>query len=179
MWIRKNFTQSSPATGDVASRFLSRRTLTGMVAAAILLPATPALAVQLHGAPEGLYVHMLAHILYFTALLFLLLILRKRPPGHSAAWRDFRLALVLFLLWNTDTFIVHWLASRLPDTAFVGHILWDQRLAGPLTPARWIYYLGRFDHLLCVPAMFFLILSLRRFCRETASNPPTKPGAGP
>lgn len=150
-----------------------------MVATAVLLPATPALAVQLHGAPEGLYVHMLAHVFYFAALLFLLLILRKRPPGHSAAWRNFRLALVFFLLWNTDTFIVHWLASRLPDTAFVGHSLWNHRLAGPLTPGRWIYYLGRFDHLLCVPAMFFLVLSLRRLCHETESQPPaTTPETG-
>ncbi|NOX80851.1 MAG: hypothetical protein GXP57_07160 [Deltaproteobacteria bacterium] len=149
-----------------------------MVAAAILLPATPALAVQLHGAPEGLYVHMLAHVLYFAALLFLLLTIKKRPPGHSAAWRNFRLALVFFLLWNTDTFVVHWLYSCLPDTAFAGHSLSDYRLTGPLTPVRWIYYLGRFDHLLCVPAMFFLVLSLRRFCREAESRPPTTPGPG-
>ncbi|VAW40563.1 hypothetical protein MNBD_DELTA04-1324, partial [hydrothermal vent metagenome] len=116
MWIRKNFTQPAPDTGDVARRFLSRRTIIGIVAAATLLPATPALAVQSHGAPEGLYVHMLAHVFYFAALLFLLWILRKRPPGHSAAWRNFKLALIFFLLWNTDTFIVHWLYSRLPDT---------------------------------------------------------------
>ncbi len=179
MWIRKNFTQSVPATGDTAGRFLSRRLATGIVAAAILFSATPALAVQSHGAPEGLYVHMLAHVFYFAALLFLLRILRKRPPGHSAAWRNFRLALVFFLLWNTDTFIVHWLYSRLPDTAFTGQSLRDYQLVGPLTPARWIYYLGRFDHLLCVPAMFFLVLSLRRFCRETEARPATNPEGGP
>ncbi len=179
MSIRKNFTQPAPNMRDIASRFPSRRMATGMVAAAILFPATPAMAIQSHGAPEGLYVHMIAHVWYCAALLFLLWTLRKRPPGHSAAWRDFRLALIFFLLWNTDAFIVHWLYSRLPDTAFTGQGLMDYRLVGPLTTARWVYYLGRFDHLLCVPAMFFLVLSLRRLCRETASHPPTKPGTAP
>ncbi|VAW37696.1 hypothetical protein MNBD_DELTA04-53, partial [hydrothermal vent metagenome] len=35
---------------------------------------------------------------------------------------------------------------------------------------------GRFDHLLCIPAMSFLVLSLRQFGRETESRPATKRG---
>jgi len=128
------------------------------------LPA-PACAVQVHGAPEGLYVHMLAHVFFASALIFLLHILRRRPMGSGSAWRYFKLSLIFFLIWNVDTFLVHWLSLRLDENAIIGGSrLWHHRLAPPLDWERWLFYLGRFDHIFCVPAMYFLVRSLRDFC---------------
>ncbi|MDH4321494.1 MAG: hypothetical protein OEV73_08365 [Desulfobulbaceae bacterium] len=132
----------------------------------VLVGPQQALAVQVHGSPEGLYVHQLGHFFFATALLFLLIILHRQPIGTGKAWRYFKFSLFFFLVWNIDTLLVHWLALRLPDEYFTGGPLWQQRLAAPITGERLAYYLGRFDHLLCLPAMYFLYQSLRLFGRE-------------
>ena len=122
---------------------------------------------------------MLAHVFFFAALIFLLRVLKQKPLGKNPGWKYFKLAILFFLLWNTDTFIVHWLYIRLPDTAIIGNSLWDHRLTGPFSLEKWIYYIGRFDHLLCVPAIFFLCCSLKRFCCEAESRHQRKMENGP
>lgn len=142
------------------------------VCACLLCWSSPAWAVQVHGDPEGYLVHQMGHLFFIAALVSLLYVLVKRPPGRGKPWRHLKISLVLFLLWNIDTTLVHWLASRLPEEAFLpgGDSLLDDRLALPLA-GRWLfYYLGSFDHLLCVPASWFLIVSLRGFCAEAAAR---------
>lgn len=143
-----------------------------LACACLLCWSPPAWAVQVHGDPEGYLVHQMGHLFFIAALVFLLYVLVKRPPGLGKPWRQLKISLTLFLLWNIDTVIVHWLASRLPDDAllFAGGSLLDDRLLLPLA-GRWLfYYLGSFDHLLCVPASWFLILSLRGFCLEATDR---------
>jgi len=141
--------------------------LCSVVGAVLLLLPPSARAVQIHGAPEGLIVHEMAHFFFGAALVFLLFILYRRPIGTGPGWRYFKFSLLFFLVWNIDTVMVHWLSLRLPEDAILGGSrLWHHRLSGPLDWERWLYYLGRFDHLLCVPAMLFLVLSLRAFCAQ-------------
>jgi len=140
--------------------------------------ASPALAVQVHGDPEGYLVHQMAHLFFVTALLFLLHVLIKRPPGRGRPWRHLKISLLLFLLWNIDTTMVHWLAYRLPEeTILAGTTLFDDRLRLPLSGPWLFYYLGSFDHLLCVPAGWFLVMSLRGFCAEAVSRRNQEAGA--
>jgi len=142
------------------------RLLVSIMAFMVLLPPV-ALATQIHGHPEGLYVHLMAHIFFASSLVFLLYVLHRRPISSSKGWRYLKLSLLFFLLWNIDTFMVHWLSLRLPADALVmGRAFWLDRIAGPMTMERWIYYWGRMDHLLCVPAMGFLVLSLKKFTIE-------------
>ncbi len=123
-----------------------------------------ALAVQVHGAPEGYYTHNLAHVILIVAILFLLFWLRKEDGENKKAWWYFRLSLLFFLLWNLDAMTAHILKKRLPSEAFyLPPKLFDHLLLGPLDWERWVFYMTRFDHLLCVPAMFFLMQSLRYF----------------
>ena len=132
----------------------------------LLFPGT-ALAVQVHGPPEGVIVHLMGHIFFSAALLFLIYILNKYPIDRSKAWKYFKISVFFWLVWNLDTFVEHILALRLDKSAIIlgsHHIL--SRLAGPLTLERWVYYLGQFDHLLCVPAMWCLSMSLRHFCKR-------------
>ncbi|HEJ83889.1 MAG TPA: hypothetical protein ENO11_03010 [Desulfobacteraceae bacterium] len=121
-------------------------------------------ALQVHDSPEGLYVHQMAHLFFAAALVFLLVLIHYRPIGKGKAWGYFKLSLFFFLLWNIDTFGVHWLTLRLPEGAIInGGSLMEHQLAGPLTLERLAYYFGRLDHLFCVPGMWFLVLSLRQF----------------
>ena len=134
--------------------------------AILLLGATPAMAVQVHGPPEGYFAHMMAHIFYSAALIFFLFILHKKPPNHGMSWKYLKLSLFFFLLWNFDTFTVHWISHELPNEAFIsGQNLLEDKLAYPLTFDRILYYAGRFDHLLCLPAIWFLMHALGDFCR--------------
>ena len=120
-------------------------------------------AVQLHGGAEGYVVHQMAHLFLGAALIFLLYVLHKRPPGTGSPWKHFKISLLLFLLWDLDTTAVHWLATRLPEESLVtaGPLLTGDRI---LLPDSWLwrfYYAGSLDHLLCVPAIWFLVLSLK------------------
>lgn len=127
----------------------------------MLLPA-PAWAVQVHGGPEGFVVHQMAHLFLGSALLFLLYFLHKRPPGTGKPWQHLKIALLLFLLWDIDTTLVHWLADQLPDEAIItGATLAGDRIRLPDSWLWLFYYAGSLDHLLCVPAVWFLLLSLR------------------
>ncbi len=133
----------------------------------VLLGAAPAMAVQTHGPPEGYYVHQMAHLFFAGALAFLLYLLQVRPVGTGRAWSYFRLSLFFFLLWNIWTFAAHWLADLLPSEALVTTgSLWDHRFSAQLSVTNLLYYITRFDHLLCVPGIWFLLQSLKGFCLE-------------
>ncbi|MGV1097898.1 hypothetical protein ACUUL3_00615 [Thiovibrio sp. JS02] len=108
----------------------------------------------------------MAHLLFSAALVFLLYILHFRPIGTGKAWNFFKLSLLFFLAWNLNTVLVHWLSGRLPDEYFCGSTVWERRLGPPLNREALVYYLGSFDHLLCLPGMYFLMRSLRLFGRD-------------
>jgi len=135
------------------------------------------LAVQVHGPPEGYLTHMMAHIFFSASLVFFLYILHTRPPGTGASWRNLKISLLLFLIWNVDTFTTHWLSHRLPHDAIVeGVNLFEDFLSGPVDLKRIIYYLGRFDHLICVPAMWYLMNALALFYEEARKETPGEDG---
>ena len=130
----------------------------------ILFFANPAYAVQVHGPPEGLYVHNMAHIFFSSAIIFFLYYFRKHPPGKGPPWRFLRCSLFMFLLWNIDALIVHILSIGIPETAFhMPRDIFEHALLPPITFKVFLYYFLKNDHLLCVPAMLFLVLSLRAF----------------
>ncbi len=138
-----------------------------LITANFLALPSAAWAVQIHGAPEGLYVHNMAHVFFSAALVFLLYLLHKNPLGYGPAWRYLKLSFLFFLIWNFDTFTVHLLSVRLPSDAILRTPeIWNHKLLPPITWERWLYYAGTFDHLLCVPAICFLVLSLKHFCNE-------------
>ena len=126
------------------------------------------LAVQVHGPPEGLYVHQMAHLFFGAAMVFLLWILARHPLGHGPAWKYLKWSLFFFLLWNINALIVHSLDVHLAAEAVIRTPdFWDQRLAPPINMEKWIYFITKHDHVWCVPAMCFLVMSLWNFCKET------------
>lgn len=124
----------------------------------------PAWAVQGHGVAEGPVVHLMAHLLLGVALLLFLYVLHTKPPDARYSWRSLKLSLLFFLLWDMDHLFVHWFAGQMyPDLRDSGARLVEDHFAGPRTLLSVFYYLGRFDHLLCVPAFWFFTISLREF----------------
>lgn len=124
----------------------------------------PAWAVQAHGQAEGPVVHLMAHLLLFVALLLLLYVLHTRPPDTGLSWRSLKLSLLFFLLWDLDHLFIHWFAGDMfADIRDSGVSLVGDYFVGPRTLLSFFYYLGRFDHLLCVPALWFFAIALRDF----------------
>ena len=130
----------------------------------LLCWSAPAWAVQGHGEAEGPVVHLMAHLLLFVALLLLLYVLHTRPPDSGLPWRPLKLSLLFFLLWDMDHLFIHWLAGDIPaDLRGSGGSLVGDTFSAPRTLLNLLYYLGRFDHLLCVPALWFFTSALRDF----------------
>ncbi len=128
-----------------------------------LIPVFPgnAWAVQSHGAPEGLYVHQLAHVFYTAALCYFFWNIH-RSKFKSSGWRLLQVFCVLMVCWNVMAFADHTLASVI-DSAHItgGSDYLTTRLQGPATSVNVGYYVTKLDHIFSVPALFFLYLGMK------------------
>lgn len=125
------------------------------IAALILLQATDAFAIQEHGDPEGFYVHQLAHIVFFAAMAFMVVVLRKPTVYRMEGWRSIRRAALCFLLWNVDTFISHEARHEMPADYIQGSILYLKD-----TGAVVYYWLSMIEYFFLVPGFIFLAVGL-------------------
>jgi hypothetical protein len=134
----------------------------------LLFWAQPVLATQTHGAPEGLYVHQLAHLFFIVSMGSLEFWLRQRNLVREPGWKYIQLAAILFILWNIDAMVVHFMDEHLDILGITKVDFWHIRIEsfqGQYSLA-FLYYLLKLDHLLCVPAMFFLYKGLRRLVAD-------------
>ena len=140
---------------------------------ALFLPLAPLLtpdqawALQSHGATESIYVHQLAHLFYSAALGYLFWdVGRNAVPGKG--WRYLQIFCVLMILWNLVAFSGHWLGFHIADSDIIhpsGYF--SSQITGPLSVIKLIYFSATLDHLLSVPALVFLFLSLRCLYRSS------------
>ena len=118
-------------------------------------------ALQAHGPPEGIYIHQMAHIFFFGSLLYLYRDLNYTSI-RDGGWRYLRWFCLLMLVWNIVAFIGHAVTYYLaPEHIANAGSFFHSRLLGPMTGGKTLFYITRFDHLLAVPALFFLYLGLR------------------
>ena len=120
------------------------------------------LATQTHGGPEGVYAHQIAHLFYILSMGFFIHWLRERKLVEESGWRFIQYAAFFLILWNLDAFLVH----SLEQTGLGSIQINAQNGSDGLET---LYYFAKLDHLLCVPALFFLYLGLRRLLK--ASHP--------
>lgn len=150
------------------SRFLLG-SFVSIITTLLVIPSR-AWALQTHGAPEGLYVHQMAHILFMAALIYLFWDIR-RSSFHGRGWDYLQYFCLMMFLWNFIAFTGHFTHLSMEPTDFhTGDKYIQTYLAGPLTPVKLTYYLAKLDHLISVPALFFLYLALRSFYRTTIQN---------
>jgi hypothetical protein len=140
----------------------------------LVLTAFPenAWAVQNHGAPEGLYVHQLAHVFYTAAMCYFFWAIR-RSEFKSRGWYYFQVFAVFMALWNVVAFTGHALTPFIDSASFSsesGYL--STRMEGPFTGVKLWYYFTKLDHLFSVPSLFCLYLGMkaiyRSSCREEA-----------
>ena len=135
-----------------------------------LLMPEQSMALQTHSQPEGIYVHQMAHIFYIAALGYLYWD-TKRSTFSGRGWFYLRIFCVLTILWNMLAFIGHEMTHYMRPEDFSNSSNYLQtKLNGPLTLVKLLYYTAKLDHLLAVPAMFFLHLWLRNFYKRTLNS---------
>ena len=134
----------------------------------ILLLGSPenAAALQTHGAPEGIYVHQMAHVLFSGALAYLYWHTRKTQETSGRGWKYFQLFCLFLIAWNILAFTGHEAYEYLNEVDFLDRDTWNARLTYPLTFKKVLYYLTKMDHFLIVPALLALVISLRAFYLE-------------
>ncbi len=138
----------------------------------LLCLATPALATQTHGPPEGLYVHQIAHLFFIISMGILEFWLRQRNLVREPGWKYIQLAAVLFILWNMNAMAVHFLDEQIQWLRVSTLDNWQINIAvnnGGKSLAL-VYYILKLDHLLCVPAMVCLYLGLKSLLKNTENE---------
>ncbi len=141
--------------------------LTIATAIFFLVPET-AVATQTHGAPEGIYAHQFAHLFFLLSMVILVYWLRQRKLVEKEGWLFIQHAALFFILWNFNVIILHFLDEQSMLVVVEKVDSFHIRISSPLgRPAEIYYYLGKMDHVLCVPAMLFLYLGLKRLLAET------------
>ena len=129
--------------------------------AALLVFPEHALAIQSHGAPEGIYVHQMAHVFFLASLCYLFWDIR-RSSFPIKSWRYLQYFCILMILWNIIAFTGHIVGTYIDTSEIVkdnGHL--SAHIAAPITNVKLIYYFTKLDHIFCVPAIICLYLCLR------------------
>lgn len=135
---------------------------------AIMVLSAPgeALALQVHGEPEGLYVHQMAHLHYIFALGYFFWDIR-RTSFTGRGWHYLQLFCIFMTCWNGIAFVGHFAGLYLePHALHQTDCYLDIRLLSPFTFNKYLYFITKLDHLIYVPALFFLYLGLRSFYRS-------------
>jgi hypothetical protein len=142
------------------------------------LPLTKAaLATQAHGDPEGIYAHQLAHFFFMLSMVILIYWLRQRKLVRQTGWKYIQYAAFFFIVWNANVMLVHFFDEQAMLITVENISTWQIRVSSYI--GKWAeitYYVAKMDHLICVPALLFLFLGLKKIVTETKKSPEDKIG---
>ena len=164
--IFKFFTRRFPRPG-VAASFL-------LLVCGLLLPPSTAFAIQTHAAPEGLYVHQVGHIVYTIAMAGLAYGIWKSELNTKPGWRLLSWGAVLLAVWNIWAFCGHIVEVSIPADHFAGEIAHRNKVVLMKTWLDYCYFILKMDHFVCVPALIFFYLGLKRMQSHSARHPSEK-----
>ncbi len=125
--------------------------------------ASPALAFQEHGPPEGLYIHQLGHILFAASMLGLWYGVRVSRFSTHRSWRLIASGAALLALWNAVTFTGHWLSI------FTIPAMYSNGEAVPEWMLR-MWHMLKLDNLVCVSAMLCFYAGLRNLQKSAGDG---------
>lgn len=119
-------------------------------------------AIQSHGAPEGMYVHQVGHLLYALAMVGFAFSIRKSRLTGIKGWKLISIGAILLACWNIWAFCAHIIDTAVPGSHFIVNssgiktaIIADSRL-------DYFYYIFKMDHLICVPALLVMYIGLKK-----------------
>ncbi len=140
--------------------------IAGLVLLLLFGSAETAWALQSHSSPEGIYVHQMSHLLFMGALIYLYWHTRRTPELRSRGWKYLQMFCILFASWNLLALVGHEAFEYLTPEDFIEKASWNEQLKAPISPLKMFYFITKMDHLLYVPALMALVVSLRTFCQD-------------
>ncbi len=128
-----------------------------------------ALATQGHGGIEGVYAHQFAHFFFIISMGSLIYWLRQRGLVQEKGWKYVQYSAFFFILWNIDTMTIHFLDDLFNVIQIEKIGTWQIQINDLFNndDLKILYYFARLDHLLCVPAIFFLYIGLKHLLKES------------
>jgi signal transduction histidine kinase len=119
------------------------------------------------------YIHQMGHIYFMLSCIFIMWVIGHHNLQEKRGWRYIFLSEVFFILWNIDTFIGHvsefWIV---PSQITGGMEGWDYFFRHiSLQGREYLYYIAKYDHFFCVPAMLFFVLGLKELLAEERRSP--------
>ena len=129
-----------------------------------------AYAFQSHPAPEGLYVHQLAHVFFLVAMAILVYWLEKNHFTAQRGWRLIQASCILFALWNATTVVGHTVEELMPSGLVLGKPDWTQSIVLGGNPVAMAFYVLKLDHFVSVPAMLCLFLGIRSLYKQALTE---------
>lgn len=129
-------------------------------------------AFQIHPASEGLWAHQIAHLFFLLSMGGLIYWLRARNLVRETGWRRIQYAALLFILWNIDAMFVHYLDGRHDLFTIINVGAWHGWVGLAAAPEGlgFLYYAGKMDHLLLLPAIVFLYSGLGRLLEAARAS---------
>jgi hypothetical protein len=146
-------------------------------------------ATQMHSAAEGVVVHQIGHLFFLISMVILYFTIKGKSLDSQKGWRLIQISAFLFVLWNLDALIVHFLDNQIELISPAPLSIWEIKIdvlnnstviadnlinAAPIDASKnrfliWFYYLLRLDHLLSLPAMILLWRGLVLIIRHDIS----------
>lgn len=126
------------------------------------------MAIQLHASGGGIITHQIGHLFFLFSMVVLIFTIRGKGLEKVKGWRLIQYAAFFFVLWNLDALAAHFLDNQIQvvktTTLSVSSILIET--TADSNALVWFYYALKLDHLLCVPAMFFLYSGLSNLLKD-------------
>jgi hypothetical protein len=136
----------------------------GLVALVFFTPK-PSLAFETLWETQGSYVHLMAHLLFAIAMIFLIHEINRGELRGAAGFRSLIWACVFLIWWNLDAIVGHSLAWSLRNPVILGS--GPNRLILMENLHTWAFYVTKITHfLLLIPAFYFFYRSLKKFSRK-------------
>lgn len=133
----------------------------------VFLPVD-ASATQLHTSSEGIITHQVGHLFFLFSMVALFFTITGKRLDTQKGWRLIQYSAIFFILWNLDVLAAHFLDNQIRVVA-IENISRGQIRVNAQSGSSflvWVYFFLKLDHLLCVPAMFFLYRGLSRLVKE-------------
>lgn len=118
--------------------------------------------------------HQIAHLFFIFSMGILIYWLREWKLVKETGWRLVQYSALFFILWNIDAVIVHYLDERNDIFRMINAGTWQAsvELMRNSKGLAFLYYIVKLDHLLCVPAIFFLYAGLRQLFKQAQQLKP-------
>jgi hypothetical protein len=125
-------------------------------------------ATQMHHSSEGIITHQIGHLFFLFSMIVLIFTVTGKGLVREKGWRLIQVSAFFFVLWNIDALAAHFLDNQIYAVELELISFKDVRVITNENSLflAYVYYFLKMDHLLCVPAIFFLYRGLSRLLAD-------------